>query len=57
MWQSRVETKGYSIAYFNCLAEFEARIAELPLRAGLIGTLWTYYIYNIYEVLTSPKVQ
>ena len=56
MWQSRVETEGYSIAYFNCLAEFEARIAELPLRAGLIGTLWTYYSC-IYEVLTSPKVQ
>ena len=29
MWQSHVEIKDYSVAYFD-------RIAELPLRVGLI---------------------
>ena len=32
MWQSRVEIKSYSVAYFECITMFEVRIAELPLR-------------------------
>ena len=40
MWQSRVDIEGYSIAYFDCIAVFEATpIAELLLRAGLICSL------------------
>ena len=33
MWQSRVESKHFSIVYFNHITVFEA---ELPLRARLI---------------------
>ena len=39
MWQSLVEIKGYSVVYFNHIAVFEVRIAELSLRAELIRAL------------------
>ena len=37
MWQSRVEIKHYSIAYFARIAAKRSSV-ELPLRAGLICT-------------------
>ena len=36
MWQSRVEIKGYSSAYFVRIAGLKRRIAEFPLRVGLV---------------------
>ena len=39
MWQSRVEIELYSVAYFECIAAFEALNAVFPLQAGLIRAL------------------
>ena len=40
VWQSRVEIKGYSVVYFAHVSlPLKHRIAELPLRVGLIRAL------------------
>ena len=34
MWQSHVEIKGYSVAYFNCIAVFEAPYRWTSVKGG-----------------------
>ena len=42
MLQSRVETKHYSIAFFDCITTLKRYSAKLPLRAGsyVLGNSW-----------------
>ena len=34
MWQSHVEIEGYSVAYFDCIAAFEAPYRRTSVKGG-----------------------
>ena len=54
MWQSRVEIKHYSVAYFNHTAAFEA----LERRTSVKGGAHTHYVntYHVYTARMSPAL-
>ena len=45
MWQSRIEIKHYSIAYFNRVAAFKGYSAKFPLRVGLVCAVLTFQVF------------
>ena len=56
MWQSQVEIKHYSIAYFNCITAFEAflRRTSVKGRAHYICKLMNTYLIHTAHV--SPAL-
>ena len=45
MWQSQIEIKYYSVAYFERITKLTCYSAKLPIGAGLIHALWMYQIF------------
>ena len=56
-WQSHVENKDYSVTYFNRIAAFKRRIAELQVKAGLIRATHLQSTYMSRALNGSSAIQ
>ena len=56
MWQSQVEIKHYSIAYFNCITAFEAFLRRTSVKGGAHYICKLMNTYLIHTAHVSPTL-